>query len=101
MTEHLRYYQQKVFFSLILKESELLNNPISRKIKEAIIERIEQRRNSNLVGMLHYLNSGKNYKRQDDSGNLPVIPNKTVLILLSKKMLSRLSCTSTDETESS
>ena len=37
-----------------------LNNPISRKLHEAIIKRIEQRRNSNLVGMLHYLSSGKN-----------------------------------------
>ena len=35
----------------------------SRKLHEAIIKRIEQRRNSNLVGMLHYLNSGKNNKR--------------------------------------
>ena len=50
--------------------------------------------------MMHYLNSGKNYERQDDS-NLPVLPNKTVLILLATKMLSRLSCTRADGTESS
>ena len=37
---------------------------------------------------------------QDDT-SLPVLPNKTVLILLSKKMLSRLSCTSADGTKSS
>ena len=32
---------------------------------------------------------------------MPVFPNKTVLILLAKKMLSRLFCTPTDGTESS
>ena len=49
--------------------------------------------------MLHYLNSGKNYERQDDS-SLAVLHYKTVLILLAKKMLSRLSCTLADGTES-
>ena len=49
--------------------------------------------------MMHYLNSGKNYERQDNT-SLPVLPN-TVLILLAKKMLSRLSCTAADGTESS
>ena len=39
-------------------------------------------------------------ERQDDT-SLPVLPNKTVLILLAKKMLSRLSCTPADVTESS
>ena len=42
-------------FSFILNELELLKTPISRKFHEAIIKRIEQI--SNLVGMLHYLNS--------------------------------------------
>ena len=51
-SEKLRYYQQKRFFSLVLNELDLLNNPISRKLHEAIIKRIEQRRNRNLVGML-------------------------------------------------
>ena len=51
-SEKLRYYQQKRFFSLVLNELDLLNNPISRNLYEAIIKRIEQRRNRNLVGML-------------------------------------------------
>ena len=86
--------------------------------------------------MLHYLNSGKNYERQDDTSydskrhslhavelsqqsdkpcancvdpshlgirntSVPVLPNKIVLILSAKKMLSRLSCTPADGTESS
>ena len=87
-------------FSLILNELELLNNSISIKLHEAIIKRIEQIRNSTLVGMLHYLNNGKNYKSQDDT-SLPVLPNKTVLILLAKKMLSRLYCTPADGAKSS
>ena len=44
-------------FSFILNELELLNNLISIKLHVAIIKRIEKRRNSNLVGMLHYPNS--------------------------------------------
>ena len=44
-------------FSFIPYELELLNNPLSLKLHEVIIKRIEQRRNSNLVGMLHYINS--------------------------------------------
>ena len=50
--------------------------------------------------MLHHLNSGRNYERQDDS-SLPVIHNKNVLKLLAREILSRLSCTSADGTESS
>ena len=79
--------------SFILNELELLKNHISR-------ERIEQRRNINLVGMLHYLNNVENYERQVDS-SLSVLPNKTVLILLANTILSRLPCTSADGTESS
>ena len=47
-------------FSLILNALDLLNNPISRELHDAIIKKIEQRRYSNLVGMLPYLNRGKN-----------------------------------------
>ena len=36
---------------VILNELELLNNHICRKLHDAIIKRIWQRRNSNLVGM--------------------------------------------------
>ena len=50
--------------------------------------------------MLHYLNSGKNCERQDDS-SFPVLSNKTALILLEKKMFSRLSYIPADGTESS
>lgn len=88
-----------VFTFIINELNELIeqNSIFAKKMKESLINRINERRSTTLVGLLQYLNAGQRYKKKKKTYNihasilgLPTFPKKSSLVSFAKKMLSRL-----------
>lgn len=81
-----------VFTFIINELNELIeqNSVFAKKMKESLINRINERRSTTLVGLLQYLNAGQRYNIHASILGLPTFPKKSSLVSFAKKMLSRL-----------
>lgn len=62
----------------------------SGKVLQYVRQRIVERRNTNVVGLLKYLNNPSNYKYESDIDSILSLPSKTVLQATAKKLFSKL-----------
>lgn len=75
-------------FQFVLNELDSQDTAISKMIRQCLIQRINERRNKNLVGFMKYLQSGKKYQKHCTS--FAALPSKASLALTGKKMMARL-----------
>ena len=74
----------------------------SLKLKEALISRLNERRQKTLIGLLKYIKNGKMYSKESRSSghsdtDLDELPAKSVLLSTAKRILIRLYDENSDE----
>ncbi|GBN29561.1 hypothetical protein AVEN_132357-1 [Araneus ventricosus] len=84
-------------FAFNIRELNQRNSEFAKNIKYSLIQRISERRNVSLVGLMQYLNFG----RKCDAAAVPVdlsssLPNKIYLIEQAKIFMTRFSCEEDD-----
>ncbi len=76
-------------FSFIFQELNGQDTVFSKKIRDALIYRLNERRQKGLVGLLKYIKTGKNDK-VNRAYDLQPLPNTSALLVTAKHLVTRL-----------
>lgn len=76
-------------------------NWLSTRMLQGVKQRIVERRNANLVGLLKYLNNSSNYKYELDIDSILSLPSKAILRATAKAIFSKLFVANNNEAASS
>lgn len=76
-------------------------NWFSTRMLQSVKQRIVERRNANLVGLLKYLNNPSNYKYELETDSTLLLPSKAILKATAKTIFSKLFVTNNNESASS
>ncbi|GBN02680.1 hypothetical protein AVEN_22156-1 [Araneus ventricosus] len=65
-------------FAFIIGQLNKQNPEFAKDMKYSLVQRIRERRNVSLVGLMHYLNFGRKYEAAAVTVDLSRLPNKTI-----------------------
>ena len=75
---------------VIIEEINLQNSEFAKNSKNSLVQRINERRNVNLVALMQYLNFGRKYAGATTDEDHSHFPNKNSVIKQAKSMMSKL-----------
>ncbi|GFS51938.1 uncharacterized protein TNCV_2968611 [Trichonephila clavipes] len=67
-------------FSFVIGELNEQNSEFAKDMKYSLIQRINYRRNVNLIGLMQYLNFGRKYEAAEVTGDISRLPSKNCLV---------------------
>ncbi|GBN44917.1 hypothetical protein AVEN_69341-1 [Araneus ventricosus] len=79
-------------FAFITGELNKQNSEFAKNMKCSLVQRISERRNVSLVGLMQYLNFGEKYDDDAVTVDLSRLPNKNSLIQQAKIVLTTFFC---------
>ncbi|GFX86202.1 uncharacterized protein TNCV_2560841 [Trichonephila clavipes] len=79
-------------FSFVIGELNEQNSEFAKNMKYSLIQRINERLNVNLIGLMQYLNFGRKYKAAAVTGDISRLPGKNCLIRQAQMIGTRLFC---------
>ncbi|GFX10524.1 uncharacterized protein TNCV_2583461 [Trichonephila clavipes] len=79
-------------FSFVIGELNEQNSEFAKNMKYCLIQRINERRNVNLIGLMQYLNFGRNYEAAAVTGDISRLPGKNCLVRQAQMIGTRLLC---------
>ncbi|GFV98994.1 uncharacterized protein TNCV_3390571 [Trichonephila clavipes] len=79
-------------FSFVIGELNEKNSEFAKNMKYSLIQRINERRNVNLVGLMQYLNFGRKYEAAAVTGDISRLPGKNCLVRQAQMIGTRLFC---------
>ncbi|GFS89091.1 uncharacterized protein TNCV_1258471 [Trichonephila clavipes] len=82
---------ESVFFFVIGELNEQ-NSEFAKNMKYSLIQRINERRNVNLIGLMQYLNFGRKYEAAAITGDISRLPGKNCLVRQAQMIGRRLFC---------
>ncbi|GFX29132.1 uncharacterized protein TNCV_3216671 [Trichonephila clavipes] len=79
-------------FSFVIGELNKQNSEFAKNMKYSLIQRINERRNVNLIGLMQYLNFGRKYEAAAVTGDISRLPGKNCLVRQAQMIGTRLFC---------
>ncbi|GFT71633.1 BED-type domain-containing protein [Trichonephila clavipes] len=79
-------------FSFVIGELNGQNSEFAKNMKYSLIQRINERRNVNLIGLMQYLNFGRKYEAAAVTGDISRLPGKNCLVRQAQMIGTRLFC---------
>ncbi|GFX27899.1 uncharacterized protein TNCV_3083221 [Trichonephila clavipes] len=79
-------------FSFVIGELNEQNSEFAKNMKYSLIQRINDRRNVNLIGLMQYLNFGRKYEAAAVTGDISRLPGKNCLVRQAQMIGTRLFC---------
>ncbi|GFX71066.1 uncharacterized protein TNCV_3648311 [Trichonephila clavipes] len=79
-------------FSFVIGELNEQNSEFAKNMKYSLIQRINERRNVNLIGLMQYLNFGRKYEAAAVTGDISRLPGKNCLVRQTQMIGTRLFC---------
>ncbi|GFX51695.1 uncharacterized protein TNCV_5013981 [Trichonephila clavipes] len=79
-------------FSFVIEELNEQNSEFTKNMKYSLIQRINERRNVNLIGLMQYLNIGRKFEAAAVTGDISRLPGKNCLVRQAQMIGTRLFC---------
>ncbi|GFS97607.1 uncharacterized protein TNCV_4488441 [Trichonephila clavipes] len=79
-------------FSFVIGELNEQNSEFVKNMKYSLIQRINERRNVNLIGLMQYLNFRRKYEAAAVTGDISRLPGKSCLVRQAQMIGTRLFC---------
>ncbi|GFV15889.1 BED-type domain-containing protein [Trichonephila clavipes] len=79
-------------FSFVIGELNEQNSEFAKNMKYSLIQRINERRNVNLIGLMQYLNFGRKYEAAAVTGDISRLSGKNCLVRQAQMIGTRLFC---------
>ncbi|GFV98052.1 uncharacterized protein TNCV_4448121 [Trichonephila clavipes] len=79
-------------FSFVIGELNEQNSEFAKNMKYSLIQRMNERRNVNLIGLMQYLNFGRKYESAAVTGDISRLPGKNCLVRQAQMIGTRLFC---------
>ncbi|GFS80610.1 uncharacterized protein TNCV_3870311 [Trichonephila clavipes] len=79
-------------FSFVIGELNEQNSEFAKNMKYSLIQRINERRNVNLIGLMQYLNFGRKYEAAAVTGDISRLPGKNCSVRQTQMIGTRLFC---------
>ncbi|GFX85102.1 uncharacterized protein TNCV_4979571 [Trichonephila clavipes] len=79
-------------FSFVIGKLNEQNSEFAKNMKYSLIQRMNERRNVNLIGLMQYLNFGRKYEAAAVTGDISRLPGKNCLVRQAQMIGIRLFC---------